>query len=229
MNQLKAFVGHSFTEDDDAVVRAFLEFFDKVKKMNIGFSWEHAKDAEPNELAEKVLRLIEDKNLFIGICTNKEAAILPDKLRKCRLKKKIFKAEANNFYSKTSDWIIQEIGLAIGRRMDLILLVEKGIRPPGGLQGNIEYITFERKAPEKSFCKILDMIQSLFPKAKPTSATETEIRVLSEEKTEIKEQTEEMLEPKADWDIKRYKLALMRMIKNDNEEGAQRINNAYQF
>lgn len=69
MNKLNAFVGHSFAEEDDGVVRAFLKYFDQVKKMNIGFDWEHAEAAEPKELAEKVLNLIEDKNLFIGICT----------------------------------------------------------------------------------------------------------------------------------------------------------------
>ena len=227
MSQLKAFVGHSFTEDDEALVRAFLKFFDQVKNMNIGFSWEHAEPAEPKELAEKVLRLIEDKNLFIGICTNKEAAIQTEKLRRGTLKKRILKAEDMHFSLKTSDWIIQEIGLAIGRRMDLILLLEKDGRQPGGLQGNIEYITFERQTPEKAFGKVLEMIQSLLPKAKPIPFEEAEIRALPEEKAEIKEQADEMLQPKADWDRKKYEIALMRMITCDNEDGAQQITNAY--
>lgn len=227
MSQLKAFIGHSFTDDDEAVIRAFLKFFDQVKNMDIGFSWEHAEPAEPKELAEKVLRRIEDKNVFIGICTNKEAAIQPDKLRRGTLKKKILRAEEMHYSLKTSDWILQEIGLAIGRRMDLILLVEKDVRQPGGLQGNIEYITFERQTPEKAFGKVLEMIQSLLPKAKPIPFEETEIRVLPEEKAEIKEQADEMLQPAADWDRKKYQIALMRMIRSDNENGAQQITNAY--
>lgn len=32
MNQMKTFVGHSFMKEDEEVVRAFLEFFDQVKK-----------------------------------------------------------------------------------------------------------------------------------------------------------------------------------------------------
>ena len=32
---------------------------------------------------------------------------------------------------KTSDWVIQEIGLATGRGLELILLVEDGVRRPG--------------------------------------------------------------------------------------------------
>ena len=61
MNQVKAFIGHSFTHEDKDVVGAFLEFFDEIKNMSIGFSWEHAEAAETKDLAEKVLRLIEDK------------------------------------------------------------------------------------------------------------------------------------------------------------------------
>ena len=127
-NQLKAFVGHSFTDNDSAVVDKFLKFFTTVTKMNIGFSWDHAEEAEAKELAEKVKALIEDKNLFIGICTNKEAVIDPTKLTKAIFNKKMIKAEKAAFFSKTSDWIIQEIGLAIGLNMDLILLLENGVR-----------------------------------------------------------------------------------------------------
>lgn len=43
MNQIKAFVGHSFAKEDEEVVRSFLDFFDSVKGMVIGFDWEHAK------------------------------------------------------------------------------------------------------------------------------------------------------------------------------------------
>lgn len=56
--------------------------------MGIGFSWEHAEPAEPKILSEKVLKLMEGKNLFISICTEKELAIIPDKLKKTWFDKK---------------------------------------------------------------------------------------------------------------------------------------------
>jgi tetratricopeptide (TPR) repeat protein len=228
MNQLKAFVGHSFTDNDETVVRAFLKFFDQVKNMNIGFSWEHAEPAEPKELAEKVLRLMEDKNLFIGICTSKEAAIQSDKLRKGTLKKKILKAEEIHFTLKTSDWIIQEIGLAKGRNMDLILLVEQGVRQPGGLQGSLEYITFERHSPEKSFVKVLEMVQSLLPKAKALMGKEAEASPSPEEKSEPeKQEISNWLQPRADWNRRQYEFALMHAVTSDDEESEKRINQAY--
>jgi hypothetical protein len=123
MTPLKAFVGHSFTADDEVVVRTFLKYFDQVEDLNIGFSWEHAESAESKELAEKVLRLMEGKNLFIGICTKNEAAILPSNLSTTKFDKTVLKGKEDRFLWKTSDWIIQEIGLAIGKGMELILLV----------------------------------------------------------------------------------------------------------
>lgn len=228
MSQLKAFVGHSFTSEDEDVVRAFLKIFDQIKGMNIGFTWEHAEAAEPKVLAEKVLRLIEDKNLFIGICTSKEAAIQPSGLRKGVFKKKVLKGDEAQFSLKTSDWIIQEIGLAIGRGMDLILLVERDVRQPGGLQGNLEYITFERDAPERSYCKILEMIQALLPKAKVRLVEDVSIRTAPEEKPELhKQETIDGLQPEEDWSRRRYEIAYMRMISSDHPEGAKRISDAY--
>lgn len=228
MSQLKAFVGHSFTSEDDEAVRAFLKFLDQVKDMNIGFSWEHAEPAEPKVLADKVLRLMEDKNLFIGICTSKEVAIQPDQLSRATFNKKVLKADEGQFSSKTSDWLIQEIGLAIGRGMGLILLVEKGVRQPGGLQGNLEYITFERSTPEKSFGKVLEMIQTLLPKAKAVLGGEGDIRAVSEKKPEAEEKKDgEWREPKDDWSRTRYEFALMHMVMSDNEQGAQKISETY--
>lgn len=75
MTEIRAFVGHSFTEVDDPVVRIFLEYFNEVQKMNLGFSWDHARAAETKDLSEKVLMKIQDKNLFIGICTKKELSL----------------------------------------------------------------------------------------------------------------------------------------------------------
>jgi hypothetical protein len=226
MNELKAFVGHSFTKDDEAVVRAFLKFFDQVKNMNIGFSWEHAEAAEPKELADKVLRLNADKNLFIGICTNKEATIQIDKLKQSILSKNTLKAEKADFGLKTSDWIIQEIGLAVGLRMDLILLLEKDLRLPGGLQGNLEYIVFERQSPEKSFGKVLEMIQALLPRAKAPTSEPVEARSVPKDVPKLEEEAS-ALEPKDDWDRRKYEFALFHMVAADDKEGEKSIGTAY--
>ncbi|MCX5720682.1 MAG: hypothetical protein NT179_01455 [Nitrospirae bacterium] len=228
MTTLKAFVGHSFTADDEAVVRTFLKYFDQVEELNIGFSWEHAESAEAKELAEKVLKLMEGKNLFIGICTKKEATILLGNLSRAKLNKSILKGREGDFLWKTSDWIIQEIGLAVGKGMDLILLVETGIRQPGGLQGNKEYVSFDRQAPEKSFGKILEMIQSLIPKAKSLAAEGSGTRAASAEKVETEEKnSEDWWKPKADWKREDFEVVWEHMIATENKDGADEISHAY--
>ena len=138
MAKLAAFVGHSFLDGDRTVIDEFLGFFNRVQGMGIGFSWVHAEAAEPKALSAKILQLIEGKNVFIGICTIKEKAIDPTKLRPTIFRRSYLAADAISFEAKASDWVIQEIGLAIGRNMDLIILLEDGLRLPGGLQGNVE-------------------------------------------------------------------------------------------
>lgn len=196
--------------------------------MGIGFTWEHAKEAEPRELAKKVLRLIQDKNLFIGICTKKEGAIDPTRLKRNRWVKDTLKVKEIDVSWKTSDWIIQEIGLSIGRGMDLMFLLEEGLRPPGGLQGNLEYITFTRESPEKSFNKILEMIRSLIPKAGMVKAESAEVYTIAKEKQPLTEEKgEEWLQPKEDWRRRNYEFALLHMIGTGDKAGEQKIIEAY--
>ncbi len=82
MTEIRAFIGHSFTDDDAEVVRKFLAYFGQLSKLGLNFSWDHAEAAEPKVLADKVMSLISDKNVFIGICTKKERVIPPALLKK---------------------------------------------------------------------------------------------------------------------------------------------------
>jgi tetratricopeptide (TPR) repeat protein len=159
MGEVRAFVGHSFTDDDKVVVGQFIEFFNTLAKFNSSFSWVHARAAETKQLAEKVSALIQDKNHFIGICTKKERILHNG--RASRLFSNLLIFNSQELQWKTSDWVIQEIGLAIGRNMHLILLIEEGVRKPGALQGDVEYINFTRQAPERSFTRIAEMVTAL--------------------------------------------------------------------
>ena len=228
MNQIHAFVGHSFTSDDEEIVRVFLRYFDDVKRLGIGFDWVHAESAEPLDLRDKVLRLADGANLFIGICTSKERAVGLKALSSTWFFKDRLSAKESQFSTKTSDWIIQEIGFAIGKGMKLLLLVEEGLRQPGGLQGNIEYITFSRTAPEKSFGRILQMIQSLLVDASSTGLQTQELP---------KSGTPEMIDddlfdqswkqPKIDWIRADYSLALIRAMSSKEFDLAESIYDAY--
>jgi tetratricopeptide (TPR) repeat protein len=223
MSAIKAFIGHSFNETDKPIVAKFIESFEALVGAIPGFSWDHAEEAEPSSVSQKVLEKIRDKNVFIGICTPNERVIETELLRKVPLSSKVW-APVTDLKWKTSDWIIQEIGLAIGRNMKVILLVEEGVRKPGGLFGDVEYIPFPRNAPEKSINKLLQMLAALTPKDASTSPGEA--KATTSDKKEVEPISADH-DPKPDWTQKHYEDAIFHMIVTDNVEGFQLIDAAY--
>ena len=91
------------TERDADVVDSFLKYLDRIAKLYPAFSYEHAEAAEPKELAAKVLSIIANKNVFIGICTIKEKVIGTEFLSSSFLSQTYVKEKVNQFESKTSD------------------------------------------------------------------------------------------------------------------------------
>lgn len=227
MSNINAFIGHSFTEDDEAVVQAFLKYFDQVKNLFPAFDWVHAKAAQPTELADKVLKLVEDCNTFIGICTRKEIVSQESSYRVKRFDSQNRIIKYDKLQWKTSDWIIQEIGMAAGQRMSIICLLENDCRRPSGLQGDVEFITFDRNAPEKAFGKLLEMIEALSPTTRSVEAATTE--GTSERITEVPEpaQTDGSGIPDVSWDLEKYQNAFLSKLINKDAKGAEEIEAAY--
>jgi hypothetical protein len=209
MVEVRAFVGHSFTDDDKGVVSQFLEYFDALRKINSSFSWDHARAAEPKQLAEKVLALVKGCNVFIGICTKKEL-VAPPSAGTRFLRRFVCPQDALQW--KTSDWVIQEIGLAVGRDMHVILLVENGVRSPGGLQGNIEYIPFSRPTPEKSFNRIAEMIHAIGLDQATSSTSVTAATTAPEPAKEAEPVSDADLVPQVGWTEGDFEFAQFRSI-----------------
>ncbi|KKC33258.1 tetratricopeptide repeat protein [Devosia psychrophila] len=214
---VKAFVGHSFTPDDADLIRQFTDYFTQVANMGDGFSWHHAEPAEPAELKQKVIRIFDQCNTFIGICSQKEYAFSPSKRAKAPFQPSKSFVKNDDLSWKTSDWVIQEIGYAVGKGMKVIILLEEGVRPPGGLQGNVEYISFNRASPEKSFGKFLEMLKALrSPDDKaPSSAltvvpTSIAADVVAIDDTNRNVREEHWLDGpiSADWDLDKYRFAV---------------------
>jgi hypothetical protein len=232
---IRAFVGHSFNGEDSGTVEAFLKYFEQLASSGIDFTWDHAERAEPKELAEKVLALLEDKNVFIGICTKNEIVLDYGAIKKSIWSPRRLTFSTGSTEWKTSDWVIQEVGLARGRGMSLVLLLENGVRRPGGLQGNVEYISFDRSAPEKSFGKIVEMITAIsktssgaasavkLPSPAPTAA---EALSLPKPAVETEEQNPEW-SPKPHWDRFLFEFAFYRFIKLGEIDRANSISDAY--
>src|SRR3546814_4234213 len=53
MKNIQAFVGHSFTSDDEQVVGKFLKYLDAIKEVSLDFSWEHAEKPEPSGIDDR--------------------------------------------------------------------------------------------------------------------------------------------------------------------------------
>lgn len=225
MKQIRAFVGHSFAEADEAVVTTFLDYFDQLKSLLPAFDWVHARAAEPTELATKVLGLIEGRNTFIGICTNRERVVDNERLRKSVLTGRRSATE-NDLRWKTSDWVIQEIGLAIGRKMSLIMLLEEGCRRPGGLQGDLEFIPFSRSAPEKAFGRLLEMVSALAPNSTVGEAVSSDSQQEPASEDQPVSPPEQDL-PNSSWDFDKFETAFAWRIIKGEEDEARTIDEAY--
>ncbi|CAN7340725.1 tetratricopeptide repeat protein [Bosea sp. LjRoot237] len=236
MTEIRAFVGHSFTENDKHLIRKFTDFFDQTHRIRPDFSWVHAEVAEPTALAVKVLSLVQDSNLFIAICSRKEKVVKRERADfLARITGKSVELEW-----KTSDWIIQEIGLAIGRQIPVIILLEDGVRKPGGLQGDIEYIPFLRQNPDSCFGKFMEMVSSLSPKdfgaTSPSNAPSASTGSASEDKTRIAEeqeptsdgqQLEDWAVPKPDWTDSQHRRVLEYAVLVKNDELQRQIEESY--
>jgi hypothetical protein len=182
MSKIAAFVGHSFEETDKSIVRSFTDYFDTIEKMPIGFTWAHAEDAEPKTLSDKVVGMMKAKNLFIGICTARERVVSQGRVTPFPLWNSMFWGRSAEFRLKTSDWIIQEIGLARGLGIDIMILLESGVRRPGGLQGDLNYISFDRDSPSKSFPQILQMLTALTPQTAVQGSVPSDQEIVTEKK-----------------------------------------------
>jgi tetratricopeptide (TPR) repeat protein len=226
MTEIRAFVGHSFLAHDEQLVRTFTDYFDTLKRGALEFDWAHATEARPEEVSAKVLELMEGKNVFIGICTRNERAIKDAKFSRALLGRRF--ANEKDLEWKTSDWIIQEIGLSIGRGMHCCLLVEKGLRKPGGLQGNLEYIEFDRSAPEKAFPKFLEMLSNLRRKILPSVQPHgTETNSISPETAPPKEEGGLLYDPDPSWDEDKYRTQFaFSMILKDTAH-AEKVSDAF--
>jgi len=191
MEPLKAFVGHSFNEDDKEINLTFFEFFDSLKD-SANLEWEHAEDAESVGLSEKVKKKMEGKDLFIGIFTKKDKKIEEKKLRK-KIGGKKCCGSANDFSWATSEWTIQESGYALGRDLKLLFLIEEGVNISAGLHADIEWVQFNRENSTRCFRKINQLVGSIIKgtKQEPVSekpVTSPDIRKDIEDKKEKEEE-----------------------------------------
>lgn len=219
MKNLKAFVAHSFEENDEQVVRKFLDYFDSLKDAS-GLVWDHAEKVEARAISQKVKDKMDGKNLFIGIFTAKDCKIKQNDLKTCLSIYSYGKKEL--FSIASSDWIIQESGYALAKGMTLVFLIENGVHVDAGLQGDLEFIEFKRDNPSECFEKIIQSLGNLLVEPSDISASQATASAPEIKKNDITEEqtasdalgTEKKVRKISPWDASK---SLRKLIIDDKE------------
>lgn len=133
---ITAFVGHSFNQEDHDLVSAI-----KHLLTSLGVTCDSGEKPQGRSVSKKILERIKSNELFVGIFTRKT------------------KLSGTNQWT-TSSWIVEEKAAAINERKRLLLLVEEGVTDIGGLQGDYEYVRFNKFRLYEALPRIIDYIRS---------------------------------------------------------------------
>ncbi len=203
---MKAFVGHSFEDEDAETVDKIIKFF-----VSAGVKCETGEKAENKSVAEKIKKRILNNDIFVGIFTRDKRVCLGKE-----------SSETRESYT-TSNWVLQESGFAVARERELIFLVENGIYKFPELQGNLELIYFDRKSLDDAFRKVIEMIQSM--KSKKTEGISSQIQEGIEdlEEQETERQREEIAEGINDKEQKPFLKLAHAIFEEKNYTKAQRV------
>jgi tetratricopeptide (TPR) repeat protein len=168
MTQLNAFVARSFAAQDEGRIRPILDFLDTFRRA--GFFWETAEPAEVESVSAKVRRMIDEREIFIGFFTKRYPVYrFESKFRGAF--QILFGNVKPNIWSAPA-WVLQESGYALRGGKQLILLREPEVEV-FGLQGDLEYISFDPEKPAEVFPKLSGMINGLLAKAAGTEVSVT--------------------------------------------------------
>lgn len=174
LKRLSAFIGRSFLEGDKQVWHDLREVLDALRP--IGFVYEDAKEAQPRPISEKVKELVSRNDIYIGVLTQHypilEGTTL---LERCRY---VFLPPVAKRWT-ASEWVVEEIGYALGKHRPVILLIEEGVVfPTTDLDADTEWVPFRRKEIAASQPSLTSMISNLIGKRMPApvsiSATTTD-------------------------------------------------------
>jgi hypothetical protein len=133
VREATAFVGHSFAEEDAQLIEQIKQFLSKL-----GVKCDSGKRAEPKGVSDKVRERIQAAELFVGIFTRRQ--------------------EQKDGSFSTSAWTIEEKATALAAGKRLLLFVENGVPDFGGLQGDYEYIPFDRDNLGEALIQAMDYV-----------------------------------------------------------------------
>jgi tetratricopeptide (TPR) repeat protein len=136
VREATAFVAHSFSERDERLVEQIKEFLSKL-----GLKCDSGKKPEPREISDKIKQRIQAAEVFVGIFTRH------------------LQQEDGSF--SASAWMVDEKATALAAGKRLLLFVENGVREFGGLQGDYEYIPFDRDNLAEALIHAIDYVLAI--------------------------------------------------------------------
>lgn len=134
-----AFIGHSFADDDHELVTFYKQLLSEM-----GLRCTSGERPESTHIHEKVQRRILQADIFVAILTRRD------------------KIEGEDLW-RAAEWLEQELTFAAANKKQLILLKESKVRRVGGIQGDWEYIEFDRECLHRSVIKLIQMIWAISP------------------------------------------------------------------
>lgn len=129
------FIGQSFLPNDTSINACVAE---TLQALNLKVVTGEKPRAD--RISEKVKRLIEEQEIFVGIFTRRDKV-------------------AGKKEWTTSAWVIDEKAYALGRQKRLILIKEEGVGSIGGIQGDYEYFEFSRGKLELLVVKLIQLFE----------------------------------------------------------------------
>lgn len=156
--RLSAFVGRSFLDADKKVWHDLRDILDSLKTM--GFEYEDGKEGQIRPISEKVRELILRHEIYIGILTKRHPIWeAPTSWQERWL------YPLGSYTPKkwtTSEWVIEEVGFAIGKGRRTLLLIENDVNfPTTDLDGDTQWVPFNRENLSASQTEISQMILNL--------------------------------------------------------------------
>jgi hypothetical protein len=130
-----AFLGHSFDAADSHVVQCVRDTLELL-----GIEVVTGERPKADSISSKVKKLIDDQPMFVGLYTRRDKV-----------------ARKNDW--TTSAWVIEEKAYAIALRKKLLLLKEDGISSIGGMQGDYEYLNFDRDELHRLVLKLFRLFE----------------------------------------------------------------------
>lgn len=156
--RLSAFVGRSFLPEDKTIWHDLRDILDSLKSM--GFEYEDGKEGQIRHISDKVKELIIRHEIYIGVLTRR----FPIWQAPSSWSERWLSPLGSYLPQKwtTSEWVIEEIGFAIGRDRKVLLLIEEGVNfPTTDLDGDTQWILFNRENLSASQTEISQMILHL--------------------------------------------------------------------